>query len=90
MGMAAAIRGNFLLPAKCGFTVEPDGTIVVRQDDRHRHRHLHGAGPDRRRDPGVPLGQVRVEIGDSELAPGPAQAASSAATAGSGGPRWPA
>jgi xanthine dehydrogenase YagR molybdenum-binding subunit len=31
MGMAAAIRGNFLLPAKAAMKVDADGTIRLRQ-----------------------------------------------------------
>ena len=33
MGMAAAIRGNFLLPAKANMRVETDGTVTVRDRD---------------------------------------------------------
>ena len=49
LGMAVAIRGNFLLPAKASLKAEADGTIILAPgDDRYRHRQLHHPGPDRR------------------------------------------
>jgi xanthine dehydrogenase YagR molybdenum-binding subunit len=85
MGMAAAIRGNFLLPAKCSFTVEPDGTIVVRQGMTDIGTGTYTVLAQIAAETlGVPLGQVRVEIGDSELPPSPGSGGQfGAATAGS-------
>jgi xanthine dehydrogenase YagR molybdenum-binding subunit len=85
MGMAAAIRGNFLLPAKCGFSVEPDGTIVVRQGMTDIGTGTYTVLAQIAAETlGVPLGQVRVEIGDSELPPAPGSGGQfGAATAGS-------
>ena len=85
MGMATAIRGNFLLPAKCGFTVEPDGTIVVRQGMTDIGTGTYTVLAQIAAETlGVPLGQVRVEIGDSELPPAPGSGGQfGAATAGS-------
>jgi len=85
MGMAAAIRGNFLLPAKCSFTVEPDGTIVVRQGMTDIGTGTYTVLAQIAAETlGVPLGQVRVEIGDSELPPAPGSGGQfGAATAGS-------
>jgi xanthine dehydrogenase YagR molybdenum-binding subunit len=85
MGMAAAIRGNFLLPAKCNFSVDSDGVITVRQGmtdiGTGSYTVLAQIAAETL---GVPLGQVRVEIGDSELPPAPGSGGQfGAATAGS-------
>ncbi|HEY9217642.1 MAG TPA: xanthine dehydrogenase family protein molybdopterin-binding subunit, partial [Phenylobacterium sp.] len=85
MGMAAAIRGNFLLPAKASFSVDADGIITVRQGmtdiGTGSYTVLAQIAAETM---GVPLGQVRVEIGDSELPPAPGSGGQfGAATAGS-------
>lgn len=85
MGMAAAIRGNFLLPAKASFSVDRDGVITVRQAmtdiGTGSYTVLAQIAAETM---GVPLEQVRVEIGDSELPPAPGSGGQfGAATAGS-------
>lgn len=85
MGMAAAIRGNFLLPAKASFTVDGEGVITVRQGmtdiGTGSYTVLAQIAAETM---GVPLQQVRVEIGDSELPPAPGSGGQfGAATAGS-------
>jgi xanthine dehydrogenase YagR molybdenum-binding subunit len=85
MGMAAAIRGNFLLPAKCNLSVDADGVVTVRQGmtdiGTGSYTVLAQIAAETL---GVPLDQVRVEIGDSELPPAPGSGGQfGAATAGS-------
>jgi len=85
LGMAAAIRGNFLLPAKASFTADADGVITVRQGmtdiGTGSYTVLAQIAAETL---GVPLGDVRVEIGDSELPPAPGSGGQfGAATAGS-------
>ncbi|HSV01757.1 MAG TPA: xanthine dehydrogenase family protein molybdopterin-binding subunit [Phenylobacterium sp.] len=84
MGMAAAIRGNFLLPAKASFSVDRDGVITVRQGmtdiGTGSYTVLAQIAAETL---GVPLKDVRVEIGDSELPPAPGSGGQfGAATAG--------
>jgi xanthine dehydrogenase YagR molybdenum-binding subunit len=85
MGMAAAIRGNFLLPAKCSFSVDADGVITVRQGMTDIGTGTYTVLAQIAAETlGVPLGDVRVEIGDSELPPAPGSGGQfGAATAGS-------
>lgn len=85
MGMAAAIRGNFLLPAKCSFTVDAEGVIIVRQGMTDIGTGTYTVLAQIAAETlGVPLGAVRVEIGDSELPPAPGSGGQfGAATAGS-------
>ncbi|WP_309090340.1 xanthine dehydrogenase family protein molybdopterin-binding subunit [Phenylobacterium sp.] len=85
MGMAAAIRGNFLLPAKCSFTVDGDGVVTVRQGMTDIGTGTYTVLAQIAAETlGVPLAQVRVEIGDSELPPAPGSGGQfGAATAGS-------
>lgn len=85
MGMAAAIRGNFLLPAKCSFTVDAQGVITVRQGMTDIGTGTYTVLAQIAAETlGVALGQVRVEIGDSELPPAPGSGGQfGAATAGS-------
>jgi xanthine dehydrogenase YagR molybdenum-binding subunit len=85
MGMAAAIRGNFLLPAKCSFSVDAEGVITVRQGMTDIGTGTYTVLAQIAAETlGVPLGQVRVEIGDSELPPAPGSGGQfGAATAGS-------
>jgi xanthine dehydrogenase YagR molybdenum-binding subunit len=85
MGMAAAIRGNFLLPAKCSFTVDADGVITVRQGMTDIGTGTYTVLAQIAAETlGVPLGKVVVEIGDSELPPAPGSGGQfGAATAGS-------
>jgi len=85
LGMAAAIRGNFLLPAKCSFSVDAEGVITVRQGMTDIGTGTYTVLAQIAAETlGVPLGQVRVEIGDSELPPAPGSGGQfGAATAGS-------
>jgi xanthine dehydrogenase YagR molybdenum-binding subunit len=85
MGMAAAIRGNFLLPAKASFTVDADGVITVKQGMTDIGTGTYTVLAQIAAETlGVPLGDVRVEIGDSELPPAPGSGGQfGAATAGS-------
>jgi len=85
MGMAAAIRGNFLLPAKASFTVDGDGVITVKQGMTDIGTGTYTVLAQIAAETlGVPLGDVRVEIGDSELPPAPGSGGQfGAATAGS-------
>ncbi len=85
IGMATAIRGNMLLPASASFSVEADGTIVVKQGmtdiGTGTYTVLAQIAAETM---GVPLESVRVEIGDSELPPTPGSGGQfGAATAGS-------
>ncbi len=85
LGMAAAIRGNFLLPAKCSFTVDADGVITVKQGMTDIGTGTYTVLAQIAAETlGVPLGHVKVEIGDSELPPAPGSGGQfGAATAGS-------
>ncbi|HEX3700808.1 MAG TPA: xanthine dehydrogenase family protein molybdopterin-binding subunit [Phenylobacterium sp.] len=85
MGMAAAIRGNFLLPAKASFTVDAAGVITVKQGMTDIGTGTYTVLAQIAAETlGVPLGDVRVEIGDSELPPAPGSGGQfGAATAGS-------
>jgi xanthine dehydrogenase YagR molybdenum-binding subunit len=85
MGMAAAIRGNFLLPAKCSFSVDAEGVITVRQGMTDIGTGTYTVLAQIAAETlGVPLGDVRVEIGDSELPPAPGSGGQfGAASAGS-------
>jgi xanthine dehydrogenase YagR molybdenum-binding subunit len=86
MGMAAAIRGNFLLPAKASLKAEADGTIRLRQGmtdiGTGSYTILAQIAAETM---GVPLEKVVVEIGDSGFAPAPGSGGQfGAASAGSG------
>ena len=86
MGMAAAIRGNFLLPAKAALRAEADGTIRLRQGmtdiGTGSYTILAQIAAETM---GVPLEKVIVEIGDSGFAPAPGSGGQfGAASAGSG------
>jgi xanthine dehydrogenase YagR molybdenum-binding subunit len=86
MGMAAAIRGNFLLPAKGALKAGPDGTIRLRQGmtdiGTGSYTILAQIVAETM---GVPLEKVIVEIGDSGFAPAPGSGGQfGAASAGSG------
>jgi xanthine dehydrogenase YagR molybdenum-binding subunit len=85
MGMAAAIRGNFLLPARASFTVDGGGIITVRQGMTDIGTGTYTVLAQIAAETlGVPLADVRVEIGDSELPPAPGSGGQfGAATAGS-------
>jgi xanthine dehydrogenase YagR molybdenum-binding subunit len=85
LGMAAAIRGNFLLPAKASFTADADGVITVKQGMTDIGTGTYTVLAQIAAETlGVPLGDVRVEIGDSELPPAPGSGGQfGAATAGS-------
>ncbi|HLY78017.1 MAG TPA: xanthine dehydrogenase family protein molybdopterin-binding subunit, partial [Caulobacteraceae bacterium] len=86
LGMAAAIRGNFLLPAKASLKAEADGTIRLRQGmtdiGTGSYTILAQIAAETM---GVPLEKVIVEIGDSGFAPAPGSGGQfGAASAGSG------
>lgn len=85
LGMAAAIRGNFLLPAKCSFSVDAEGVITVRQGMTDIGTGTYTVLAQIAAETlGVPLGVVKVEIGDSELPPAPGSGGQfGAASAGS-------
>ncbi len=85
MGMAAAIRGNFLLPAKAAIRVEPDGRVIVRQGMTDIGTGSYTIIAQITAETmGVPLEQVTVEIGDSGFAPAPGSGGQfGAASAGS-------
>lgn len=85
LGMAAAIRGNFLLPARCSFSVDAEGIVTVRQGMTDIGTGTYTVLAQIAAETlAVPLEKVRVEIGDSELAPAPGSGGQfGAATAGS-------
>jgi len=85
MGMAAAIRGNFLLPAKAGIRITADGTVTLMQGMTDIGTGTYMILAQITAETlGVPLEQVRVELGDSELPPAPGSGGQfGAATAGS-------
>lgn len=85
MGMAAAIRGNFLLPAKAGVLADANGIITLRQGMTDIGTGTYTILAQITAETlGVPLEQVRVELGDSEFPPAPGSGGQfGAATAGS-------
>ncbi|MDP3489035.1 MAG: xanthine dehydrogenase family protein molybdopterin-binding subunit [Phenylobacterium sp.] len=85
MGMAAAIRGNFLLPAKAGVRIDADGTITLRQGMTDIGTGTYTILAQITAETlGVPLSQVKVELGDSDFPPAPGSGGQfGAATAGS-------
>ncbi len=84
-GMAAAIRGNLLLPASASFSVDGEGVITVRQGMTDVGTGTYTIlGQIAAETLGVPLGAVRVEIGDSDMPPSPGSGGQfGAASAGS-------
>ena len=85
MGMATAIRGNFLLPAKAGVRVTADGTVTLLQGMTDIGTGTYTILAQITAETlGVPLAQVKVELGDSDLPPAPGSGGQfGAATAGS-------
>ena len=85
MGMACAIRGNFLLPAKAGMRIDADGTITLRQGMTDIGTGTYTILAQITAETlGVPLTQVKVELGDSDFPPAPGSGGQfGAATAGS-------
>lgn len=85
LGMAAAIRGNFLLPAKAGVRIDADGTITLRQGMTDIGTGTYTILAQITAETlGVPLAQVKVELGDSDFPPAPGSGGQfGAATAGS-------
>jgi xanthine dehydrogenase YagR molybdenum-binding subunit len=84
-GMAGAIRGNMLLPAKCSIAVDPDGVVTVRQGmtdiGTGTYTVLAQIAAETM---GVPMADVRVIIGEAEAPPTPGSGGQfGAATAGS-------
>ncbi|WP_091741250.1 xanthine dehydrogenase family protein molybdopterin-binding subunit [Phenylobacterium immobile] len=85
MGMAGAIRGNMLLPAKCSIAVDPDGIVTVRQGmtdiGTGTYTVLAQIAAETM---GVAMADVRVIIGEAEAPPTPGSGGQfGAATAGS-------
>ena len=85
MGMAAAIRGNFLLPAKASMRVDADGTVTIRQGMTDIGTGTYTILAQITAETmGVPLDRVVVEIGDSGFSPAPGSGGQfGAASAGS-------
>lgn len=85
LGMAAAIRGNFLLPAKAGVRIDADGTLTLRQGMTDIGTGTYTILAQITAETlGVPLSQVKVELGDSDFPPAPGSGGQfGAATAGS-------
>jgi len=85
MGMAAAIRGNFLLPAKAGVRIDADGIITLRQGMTDIGTGTYTILAQITAETlGVALEQVKVELGDSDFPPAPGSGGQfGAATAGS-------
>ncbi len=86
MGMAAGIRGNFLLPAKASLRVDADGMIRLQQGmtdiGTGSYTILAQIAAETM---GVALDKVIVEIGDSGFSPAPGSGGQfGAASAGSG------
>ena len=86
LGMATAIRGNFMLPAKASMRAEADGTIRLQQGmtdiGTGSYTILAQITAETM---GVPLEKVVVEIGDSGFSPAPGSGGQfGAASAGSG------
>ena len=85
MGMATAIRGNFLLPAKAGVRVDADGTVTLRQGMTDIGTGTYTILAQITAETlGVPLEAVKIELGDSDFPPAPGSGGQfGAATAGS-------
>ncbi len=85
MGMACAIRGNFLLPAKAGVRIDADGKITLRQGMTDIGTGTYTILAQITAETlGVTMDKVKVEIGDSEFPPAPGSGGQfGAATAGS-------
>ena len=86
MGMAAGIRGNFLLPARASLRVDADGIIRLRQGmtdiGTGSYTIIAQIAAETM---GVSMDKVIVEIGDSGFAPAPGSGGQfGAASAGSG------
>lgn len=84
-GMAGAIRGNMLLPAKCSIAVDADGIVTVRQGmtdiGTGTYTVLAQIAAETM---GVAMADVRVVIGEAEAPPTPGSGGQfGAATAGS-------
>lgn len=85
MGMAAAIRGNFLLPAKAGVRIDGTGVITLRQGMTDIGTGTYTILAQITAETmGVTMDQVKIELGDSEFPPAPGSGGQfGAATAGS-------
>jgi xanthine dehydrogenase YagR molybdenum-binding subunit len=85
LGMAAAIRGNFLLPARAGARIDASGVVTLRQGMTDIGTGTYTILAQIIGEClGVPLSQVRVELGDSDAPPAPGSGGQfGAATAGS-------
>jgi xanthine dehydrogenase YagR molybdenum-binding subunit len=85
MGMAAAIRADYLLPAKAGARITADGTVTLLQGMTDIGTGTYTILAQITAETlGVPMRKVRVEIGDSNLPPAPGSGGQfGASTAGS-------
>jgi len=85
LGMAASIRSNYLMPAQCELGLSADGTATVRQAMTDIGTGTYTIlGQIAAEALGLPISQVRVEIGDSSFPPAPGSGGSfGAASAGS-------
>ena len=85
MGMAAAIRGNFLLPAKAGVRIDGTGIVTLRQGMTDIGTGTYTILAQITAETmGVTMEQVKIELGDSEFPPAPGSGGQfGAATAGS-------
>ena len=91
IGMACAIRGNFMLPAKASMKVSADGSIRLQQGmtdiGTGSYTILAQIAAETM---GVPLDRVTVEIGDSGFSPAPSAPAARSAPPRPAPARWPA
>ncbi|MDB5898921.1 MAG: xanthine dehydrogenase [Ramlibacter sp.] len=70
MGMASASRGNLLQQARCKVTLQGDGVLVVRMSMTDIGTGSYTVFTQIAAEMlGLPLSQVRVEIGDSDFPP---------------------
>lgn len=85
IGTAASIRGNFLLPARAYMRIDKDGTITLRQGMTDIGTGTYTILAQIVSETlGVPIKQIKVEIGESNFAPAPGSGGSfGAASAGS-------
>ncbi|HVY02547.1 MAG TPA: xanthine dehydrogenase family protein molybdopterin-binding subunit, partial [Caulobacterales bacterium] len=85
MGTAASIRGNFLLPARAYVRIDKDGAVTLRQGMTDIGTGTYTILAQIVSETlGVPIGQIKVDIGRSDFAPAPGSGGSfGAASAGS-------
>ena len=86
MGVAAATRGNLLLPSKCTVVLDPQGVLTVRMAMTDIGTGSYTIFTQVAAEMlGLPLASVRMELGDSDFPATPGSGGSfGAASAGSG------